>query len=222
MSEEKKIELSKKNKSILQKDEKIINKIKETFDYVNNIVLIPHCFWGNINDPEIVILAKNPSLNYNDILDNKYYSKIFEENLKLENRDEIKNILFSNDATNGIPFELSGVSRYWRNVFGENLNVDNQNSFMNNICIINLCGYYKTSSGDIDEKLYWFYDEKEEICDTLKNCLTNKKLKKIFTLWTKNNNPWIKVLEKMEININSVDQAKKKNPCIPYFEKFDF
>ena len=138
---------------------RIQKKVKELFAYDDNTSLIPQCFWGNINDPEIIILAKNPSHVLTDDIDNKYFKNTLTENLKIKNRSKNhNNILFSDSSfDNDIPFELSGVSKWWRDFFGESINLENKNDFMEKVCIINLCGYYKTRVDiEIPEELFWF------------------------------------------------------------------
>lgn len=218
------IKLLQDNRSILEKDKELIERIKELFEYNEDTNLVPQCFWGNIKDPKIIILAKNPSHVASDDLDNKYFSKTLINNLKIENREDIINMLFSCTSIEGIPFELSGVSKWWRSFFDENINSNNKDSFMSDKCIINLCGYYKTNlAKNIDEELYWFYDKNKEnnINDIIDNVFKNNNLEKIITVWSKNNNPWIKVLKKLGISKDKIDQADKKNPYQPYLKSLN-
>ncbi len=210
------------NISILEKDKERIDKIKKKFGYDKNVDLVPQCFWGNIKNPKVIILANNPSYVASDELDNKYFRKTLLDNLEIDNRDEgIINVLFSSTSHDNIPFELSGVSKWWRDFFDENINPSNKDSFMSDKCIINLCGYYKTNVDEkIDDDLCWFYDENKQnkINDILENVLkNNENLKKIITVWSKNGNQWLKVLNTLEVNIN-VEQAEKKNPYRPYLK----
>ena len=217
------IKLSKDNKCILEKDEMFIKEIEELFDYKDKKNLIPHCFWGNIKDPEIVILAKNPSYSIDDELDNKYFRKTFMGNLKIEDRDEsIINVLFSSTSYDGIPFELSCVSKWWRAFFDKNINLSNQETFMSKICILNLCGYYKTTvEKKIGKHLFWFYDNKnnkiDDVIIDLFNKEKNKNLKKVISVWKFNdNNPWKDIL--LKLGIQEVKEAEKRNRFTPYLK----
>lgn len=213
------IKLSTIYKGILEKDEKYIDKIKELFVYNEN--LIPQCFWGNIKDPQIIILAKNPSYSIDDELDNKYYSKTFLKNLKISDRNEsIINVLFSETSEDTNPFELSCVSKWWRKFFDDNITSETQKTVMNKICILNLCGYYKTEvKKKIDERLFWFYDEqKDKISDLIVNLFTkNKNLEKIISVWKLNDsNPWKDIL--LKLGIQEVKDAEKRNRFTPYIK----
>ena len=213
------IELSKKYKnSILKKDENNIDKIKEIFGYDDNTNLIPQCFWGNIINPEIIILAKNPSHVLTDDIDNKYFRNTLIENLKIKDRKNIhNNLLFCNSSFDkDIPFELSGVSKWWRDFFGENINLENKNDFMKKVCVINLCGYYKTSLDEpIPEELFWFYNpNKENHIDDYIEKLLNIDNVRIISVWALNDsNPWTKILNDLR---KTAELAKVKNPYQRY------
>lgn len=215
------IELSKIYKnSILKKDENNIDKIKEIFGYDDNTNLIPQCFWGNIINPEIIILAKNPSHVLTDDIDNKYFRNTLIENLKIKDRNNIHNNLLFCDSSfdKDIPFELSGVSKWWQDFFGENINLENKNDFMETVCIINLCGYYKTSlDKPIPEELFWFYNpNKENHIDDYIEKLLNRDNVRIISVWALNDsNPWTKILNDLR---KKAELAKMKNPYQRYID----
>ena len=123
--------------------------------------------------------------------------------MKIKNRSKKhNNILFIDSSfDNDIPFELSGVSKWWRDFFGENINSKNKNDFMGKVCIINLCGYYKTSlDKPIPEELFWFYNPNKEkhIDDCVRNLLNTKDVR-IISVWALNDsNPWAKILNDLE------------------------
>ena len=214
------IEVSGKT-GILTKDIKYINEKTNIFGSQDN--LIPQCFWGNMKDPEIIILAKNPSYNIDDVLDNKHFENTFKENLKISDRDEsIVNILFSGECKyKNPPFELSGVSKWWRTFFGDNLEDFNPNTFMNNICILNLCGYYKTSvEGRIPKEYFWFNKGEAEYNIIDKLFTENEKLKIIISVWALNDaNPWKSVLKDLGVPTGNIYIAQKKTPYKPHIKK---
>lgn len=221
-----KIELLDGNHSILAKDKARIKEIYDTFGYSANTKLVPQCFWGNIKDPTIIVLAKNPSCVASDYLDNKYFEKELRENLSIENRNhEIVNLLFSDRQTSGIPFELSGVSKWWRSFFSLNIDDTTCKDIMDSICIINLCGYYKTNMGKISEELFWFYDENKDnrINDVVEEVFKNKNLQHIICVWARNeDNQWNKIFKSLNIRDEIITCANKKNPYYPYIELADY
>ena len=221
-----KIELFDGNPSILKKDKNRIDIIYKTFGYSNDTRLIPQCFWGNIKDPKIIILAKNPSCVTSDYLDNKYFGKKLIENLNIENRsDDVVNLLFSDSLKSGIPFELSGVSNWWRSFFSLSVDDDKSRNIMNSICIINLCGYYKTRVGKIKKELFWFYDEEKEnrINDVVENVFKNKNLEHVIYVWTRNeDNQWNEVLKSLNVREEIISCANNKNRYHPHINITDF
>ncbi len=116
------------------------------------VELVPQLFWGNLKDPQLVILGKNPSYTVEDELDCKYYSKELKENLKVENhcdakKEDVVNLL-SNLSNR---FYTSNASRWWRRYLsGLSKNNDNKQVSMSEIGIFNIYGYY-AKDGSPDE-----------------------------------------------------------------------
>jgi len=143
--------ISKEDKEIFDKYH-LYNKFK--------LHLHPHPWYGNIKDPEIVVLAINPSYARNsDELDSEVYKEIFISNLQMFNKN--RGAYLFNEEINGInniPFKYSSVSEWWEKVFEEIVTDENGNlkdndflnSFNKKVGIFNLIGYHSANSTNLN------------------------------------------------------------------------
>ena len=136
---------------IFKEDE---NKILEI---INNFCcygkgLIPHPWFGNINNPEILILGLNPSFTDDDKKDYEFkeeyneneFTEFLINNLNFETREDNINWLLKSQ---------SNLAKWWKNFFGinikngEELDDDRFKQIENisyKICILNYFGYNMT------------------------------------------------------------------------------
>ncbi len=169
--------------------------------------LIPQFWWGDIDceEPEMVILGRNPSFCIDDILDNKYFSDDFKKNINGNN--ESKNLLLGQDKI----FICSGVSRWWREAFkGRNI------TSMEGIAIYNLFGFYsKKYPKNIDIKLSHINvleDLKEKIVKQIKSS------KIVFLMWEKSFDAWKELLGKENFKGMNIYVVNHKCACNRYLK----
>ena len=154
-----------------------------------NHELIPQLYWGNLNDPEIVILGKNASYSFEDELDNYHFRGWLLLNL-LSNKDSSRNFFCDILTNSNNIFINSSVSRYWRNAFigwEPYENFKNKNNFMRKTAIINMYGFYSEELSEKPEEPSYLENEKE-ILDMIRNHITNHK--PIYIMWKKSLKWW--------------------------------
>ena len=107
--------------------------------------VLPHQWWGSVLNPKIVFLALNPGYSIgNDELDSIVFKDFIINNYKLNNYkrgrylfdDELKGI-------DGLSFEYSSISRWWRKVFCNFIPNNSLNEYSN----------YFVDSKDYKEKI---------------------------------------------------------------------
>ena len=107
--------------------------------------LIPQFWWGNINNPKIIILANNPSYKkgYNsktsDDIDNEKYRKYLEDNIYRPNGFNCDFVKENIDAY---------FSYWWKTKFFENKEID-----ITKVGIFNLIGYYSKNSSFFNKEI---------------------------------------------------------------------
>ncbi len=119
-----------------------------------NLTVFPEPWWGNINDPKIIVLALNPSyVRSADELDTLVFKEFFDKNIKIENNQAVN--LFDDEITsNNIQFINSSVSEWWRKVFEyddkfvPNFKDDDNllDIIKNKVGIFNLIGYHSKNA----------------------------------------------------------------------------
>lgn len=177
--------------------------LKRESGYENSDQLVPQFYWGNIEKPRIVILGKNPSYSIDDELDNKYLRKYLKDNLDYDNRDDkVVKLLTNTDCD----FSLSGTSRWWRKAFdGWKLfeECPDKNSFMKNVVIFNMFGFYSPSLNEKPSKESYIDDNKKnKIIELLNDC------EEIYIMWKASIDWWFGENGLLKIEI-SEDMKKK-------------
>lgn len=211
-------ELKIDEKDLIKDNYYCINGNQELFEKYNFIsktedgknTLVPQFWWGNLKEPSIVILAKNPSYK------TKGKKNDDRDNTKKEIREYfINNIKRNEPSFNSNFFDIipdSFVVDWWKNKFFVQQELDD---LKDKIAILNLFGYYSADSdylGKIsDDDL-----KKSHICknkDKIKKIMEKDKVKAIIFLWQGSENVWNKVLssdEKMKEKFFDDELIKKK------------
>ena len=162
-------------------------------------LLCQYC-WGNLEEPKVIILGKNPSYSMEDEVDNHFFGNYLKLNCVLENRDvNVVNLLTNFEEM----FYTSSTARWWRRAFTgwnyktgpktkdkkgafENLEIEEKRLFMNNIAIFNLYGFY---SEYLDkEQDNENYTIEASLLDKLKALM--KKELPIYIMWYKSIDWW--------------------------------
>ena len=175
--------------------------------------LTPQLWWGNLDDPKIVILGLNPSCLESDFDDNNNqgFKEILKQNLSYNKRNKKLNLneLFQNQNFKNIKVINTWMVDYNLQIFKDKLN---------DVAIYNMFGYYQTKLNKRDIKLSHIKGEiKEDIIEKI------KRADKVYFLWggEENRKLWIKLLcenpnnkndELYDILMNKADAANKKNP----------
>jgi len=148
---------------LFKDDDKVLNIINNFSCSKDG--LIPQQWFGNIDNPKIIILGKNPGFidsgKINDITDNEIKNacsirKFLIANLEnnIQKRKQLYLKLDGNDyCINSIKWVLadenqSSLSKWWKDFFtraGYNDYKNIRDSFGDDICIINYYGYYSKS-----------------------------------------------------------------------------
>lgn len=170
----------------LKKDcQKLSNKyIKHREMIFGDIPLIPQLYWGNCINPDTIILGKNASYSVEDEIDNFHFRMDLLKNA-LSNEDNNRYFLSNLLVDTTKEFCMTSVSRYWRNAFSGWDDYEcgcNKNSFMDNVAIINMYGFYSEElSEKPKEKSY--LEEEPELLDMIRNHI--KSGKTIYIMWKK-------------------------------------
>ena len=191
-------------------DEDKLDNIKGKFV----LTVYPHQWWGNVIDPNVVVLALNPGYSAgSDELDSIIFGELIEENYKLNMIDGhcYGQFLFGDSGNkNNIPFKYSSISKWWRNVFEDiipndivdNYNKTEINCFNKNVGFFNLVGYQSKRANDINIKC----PSKEKIIEHIKQLAEDKKRLFIF-VWGKSS--W--EANGLNINNNYIEVNKRNN-----------
>ena len=147
--------------------------IKNDYKFHNNV--LPHPFFGNIEESDILFLAKNPlySNGYEDEISTYVYLNRHNGNLS-NYLNDLKNVNFFgnwNDASN-VSFYSS--CRWWQKLFG-NIKLK-ENKYFNKIGFLNLCGYQSKSYTNKHFKFFPSID-----IDSLKESIKNAKV--VIVVW---------------------------------------
>ena len=119
---------------------------KNEFIYFYQTHVLPQPFFGNIKNPKIVVLAKNPAYDIFNEFDE--FDKLKKKYGLQSNNDEnlinfiINNgnkLLFDNE------FSDSCTQKWWKTIFKDLLPDDGFETLLNKIGIFNLCGYHSRS-----------------------------------------------------------------------------
>ncbi len=167
--------------------------IKNRKAIFGDIPLFPQLYWGNLHNPDIIILGKNASYSVEDELDNSYFDDILKENAlpnKNNNRYFIEDILTNLTSK----FALSNTSRWWRNAFsgwGPYETCEDQNHFMGNVAIVNMYGFYSESLDTKPEEKSYLENE-PEILDMIRNHVKSRK--PVYIMWKKSIEWWEELL----------------------------
>lgn len=175
-----------KNYYVSKEDYKqLIDEEKLSLSYFYQTHVMPQPFFGNIENPEIVVLAKNPTYNP------KYEIKESEEFRNIsESKEDKENI-------HNLWFELSDLEeekctkKWWYETFEGFFNKDNYNEFKNilkHVGIFNLCGYHSRTYNNFPS--YYLKNKKKlptQIClrDYLEQLVTKTEVKYIILIWGK-------------------------------------
>lgn len=115
--------------------DKMNNKLSISYYYHTHV--FPQPFFGNIENPKIIVLAKNPR-----------YKKIESENeidnLNLEKYIDDPNVIFG---------EGGHTKKWWNESFKELIFDENFDIFLNNVGIFNLCGYHSETYFDVPKRI---------------------------------------------------------------------
>ncbi len=172
---------------VTEEDFKEIQKYKENKNYDIHLEVLPQPFFGNIDNPKILFLAKNPS--YEDGANNSKYAKnndITDKNL-FEKKSDVSLVDYIHNLSKVNFFEkineenkyFVNCAWYWwqTNVIGDSnkMNIDNKN-----VGFINLNPYHSK-----------YYSEKTPFClekalfEQLERISNNQNLELIVVVWGK-------------------------------------
>lgn len=133
----------------LDNDIEKIELLMKYFAFSSN-GLIPQPWFGNISNPKIVILGKNPGFKpngkRNDIKDNEELKNELERNLSIQNRNNSLSWIWEQDE------EIFLLPWWWKTKFFGNKSLDIIKDYSPNIGIFNLYSYYSYSSDFLDSK----------------------------------------------------------------------
>lgn len=191
-----------KNYYVSEKDyEQLIDKEKLSLSYFYQTHVMPQPFFGNIENPEIVVLAKNPTYNpkYEIKESDEFRKKISKGNNDKEN---IHNLWFE---LSSLDFEQRCTQKWWYETFEGFFNKDNHNEFKNilkHVGIFNLCGYHSKTYNNFPSyyfKTDYLKTEKKlptQIClrNYLEQLVTEPEVKYIILIWGKDE--WESLMEK--------------------------
>ncbi len=189
----------------------ILSKEKDFDDKIKAEELIPQFWWGNISNPSVVILGKNPSLktdgDKNDLKDinNKIIKQYFKNNINRKGKFN-SNFLYEEKIKD------SYLVEWWNNFF----NIKDLDK--NKVGIFNLFGCYSRNSDFINDNVLnkshiKRVEGKEE---KIRGALRNSKA--IIFLWYGSIKQWEKVLGEDFFNddiLNKIYIANYKNSFIP-------
>jgi len=187
-----------------EKDDNVIKIIKS---FPNGIkekeseTLIPQPWWGNIENPKIIVLAKNPSYLDSDDEYNRDpdFRNVLDKNLSATKRDQdlYLSSLFYNFKEKQV---FKTWKKYLRGYKERNFNLDE-------IGIFNMFGYYRTHLDDYELKnshINTISQVRKTIIDKILN-----DPEKVFLLWEGTRNNWLELLLE-EKNIGNIEEFKNK------------
>ena len=155
---------------------------KNSIDNNDIVTLTPQPWFGNINNPDIVILGRNPAFlcnaKRNDIKDNEIIKKQLKNNLKFKNRDvSINSINWILDTT-----QISEVQLFWwwQNKFFGQENIDIISKYSDKIGIFNLYSYYSHNSDILNDSNFQI-ESSLKLLDNFKDKLKNAQI--VIFLW---------------------------------------
>ena len=150
--------ISKADRDYLEHNPNFNKKFIDNF----NFKVHPHPWFGNIENPSIVVLAINPGYSKNaDELDSVIFKELLDNNLKMKFTNkgaklfDDEGVVLSKELS--VPFKYSSVSNWWEKVFEEVLvnkdtnELDKQmvDSFYSKVAIFNLVGYQSKDADKI-------------------------------------------------------------------------
>ena len=190
----------KNDNDCLMKYDKFVNNEKHNEEYKSNykihLEVLPQPFFGNIDNPEILVLAKNPSYDeFGDEFDTKMY---LEKRNDYENYiDDLKKVNLSKKidvnkfievvksdhldiADDNINYLFFNAWKWWKE------NVFCQIELNEKLCCLNLHGYHSRYYNEVN-------DNKNINIECLKQLLESfKNVKQIFVVW--GDSLWEKVI----------------------------
>jgi hypothetical protein len=199
--------------------DKLKNKLLMPCYYQTNI--LPQPFFGNIESPEIIVLAKNPkyegkkSVDESEEIINKS-SANYPEDIFLENRNKY----FENNRTNHCTLD------WWKKSFCELIGDKCFEDVLDNVGIFNLCGYHSKNYFDLPKKIRKDIGEEilpsqEALKEHLNKLINAPTTKLVIIIWGEK--PWRSFLD---INYDEeklliVNEEKQQNPIIKYAKKYN-
>lgn len=193
---------------LFEKNDDIVKKFvnnkakKEKLSRINprdDVVLVPQLFWGDFDNPDIVILGKNPSYSEDDEKDNSNYQTFLKENLefsKHKNNEEFtkhkNNKIMNFLSFNSEKEENFHAIEWWKKSFA------GTNDFSNKkVAVFNLYGYYAKESSDVlfnKDMAYKTHIYLDNHIDDIKELINSENCKAVFILWSKCVNIWSALL----------------------------
>jgi hypothetical protein len=123
---------------------KELGKENLKLSYFYQTHVLPHPWWGNINNPKVIVLGLNPSYDpINDEMDDKLpgvYDAL------LNNIDKNKNPI------NWLNFSHAITSQWWKETLGSLITSVGKESIYKNVGFFNLCGYHRDSYKNVQQK----------------------------------------------------------------------
>jgi hypothetical protein len=135
--------VSKKDAAVLYYQKELGNEnLKLSYFYQTHV--LPHPWWGNINNPKVIVLGLNPSYDpINDEMDDKLpgvYDAL------LNNIDKNKNPI------NWLNFSDAKTSQWWKITLGTLIDSVDNELLYKNVGFFNLCGYHRDSYKNVQQK----------------------------------------------------------------------
>jgi hypothetical protein len=116
--------------------------LKLSYFYQTHV--LPHPWWGNINNPKVIVLGLNPSYDpINDEMDDKLpgvYDAL------LNNKDKNKKPI------NWLNLSHTITSQWWKETLGSLITSVGKESIYKNVGFFNLCGYHRDSYKNVQQK----------------------------------------------------------------------
>ena len=198
----------------------VIDIIKTFPDAIkeNESTLIPQLWWGNLEDPEVIILGKNPSyIPSEDDPDNcnKEFRDFLRNNLKFSNRtDDYKlSVVFEKYK------ERNVIKKHWTKILDGVTNKDA-------VAVYNIFGYYKTTI-EISDLGMSHIAKNVNIKNKIINQIINKP-NNVYFLWKGTKKLWFELLQdgleekkkkKLFSIINEAHSLNEKNNRVPRFSE---
>ena len=194
----------------------IIKSFPDGITTVENNTLIPQLWWGNLENPEIIILGKNPSYRKEDELDNRneeFRNNVLIKNVSYFNRDNTLNldILFKK-------YSHINVIKTWKRYLNY---LDKE--YYGKVAIYNMFGYYRTNLDKPNPSISHL-STNNQIRDELINKIIDNP-NSVYFMWNGTKKLWKNILctyddKKSYIVEQILDNAKslnEKNSRVPSF-----